>query len=460
MVELENLITNVNFCFIAEPPDIRNWFPSYRYESFVLDTYEFKENNRFDVLVVTPFRLDPPHIRNCFSSYVYESPVLNTLDDFKESVTKESECAKEGFAFEGSKRKREDNYESRNSWNSNEVDTGGGLCSNGLVNCENSFEDTRVNKPSNEVPHPSESPSALSEPPDIRNWFSSYVYESPGSNGFVDKEADCEDLVNQHNNNEKERNLRKFGQTRITDESIIDEKGMRALVNGNSSARDNLCCERRQSLEDKIFPSHRVSSTNDIEKASLNDDCPPYKPQQKQNFLQEALLVTCQRNTNSSANARPFQTKLNLMKDLAENLKTEAEKGVDEHLGSPTTSQKFVQVAGDLIKKSTCENNNKENEGKEVLDSGSVTTKNRWITNEENSLHKPLKILSECSRNKRITSDCGNNAIERKVLSERTNLERIDATEITGKWRCPQKTKPNIGPPLKQLRLERWVHRL
>ncbi|XP_021639107.2 uncharacterized protein LOC110634428 isoform X3 [Hevea brasiliensis] len=426
---------------------------------------------------------DPPHIRNCFSSYVYESPVLNTLDDFKESVTKQSECAKEGFAFEGSKRKREDNYESRNSWNSNEVDTGGGLCSNGLVNCENSFEDTRVNKPSNEIPHPSESPSALSEPPDIRNWFSSYVYESPGSNGFVDKEADCEDLVNQHNNNEKERNLRKFGQTRITDESIIDEKvfskgfffrslrgdeqenqslnkGMRALVNGNSSARDNLCCERRQSLEDEIFPSHRVSSTNDLEKASLNDDCPPYKPQQKQNFLQEALLVTCQRNTNSSTNARPFQTKLNLMKDLAENLKTEAEKRVDEHLGSPTTSQKFVQVAVDLIKKSTCENNNKENEGKEVLDSGFVTTKNRWIPNEENSLHKPLKILSECSRNKRITSDCGNNAIERKVLSERTNLERIDATEITGKWRCPQKTKPNIGPPLKQLRLERWVHRL
>lgn len=28
------------YWFLAEPPDIRNWFPSYQYESFVWDTYD------------------------------------------------------------------------------------------------------------------------------------------------------------------------------------------------------------------------------------------------------------------------------------------------------------------------------------------------------------------------------------------------------------------------------------
>lgn len=33
------------------------------------------------------------------------------------------------------------------------------------------------------------------------------------------------------------------------------------------------------------------------------------------------------------------------------------------------------------------------------------------------------------------------------------------APEIPGKWRCPRRSKPYMGPQLKQLRLERWVHR-
>lgn len=232
---------------------------------------------------------------------------------------------------------------------------------------------------------------------------------------------------------------------------------MRTPVHENSSTQDNLFCESSQRLEDKIFPNHPRCSTNDLEKVSSNDDCTPHKLQQKHNFVQEPLLVTCQK-TNSCKNDMTSPTKLSLMKDLTENLKTKAEMGVD--LASPTTNGNFTQVAGDLIRKSTGENKNKENEGKEVVESGFVTTKNRWIPNDENSLHKPQKNISECSRNKRITSDCGNNTTKRKVLSERTNLERSNAVEITGKWLCPLKTKPNIGPPLKQLRLERWVHRL
>lgn len=33
--------------FVAEPPDITNWFPSYKYESFVLDTYDGVGGSQF-----------------------------------------------------------------------------------------------------------------------------------------------------------------------------------------------------------------------------------------------------------------------------------------------------------------------------------------------------------------------------------------------------------------------------
>lgn len=48
---------------------------------------------------------------------------------------------------------------------------------------------------------------------------------------------------------------------------------------------------------------------------------------------------------------------------------------------------------------------------------------------------------------------------KRKALEEVTNIQKCNGMEVTGKWLCPQKGKPKVGPVLKQLRLERWVHR-
>lgn len=189
-----------------------------------------------------------------------------------------------------------------------------------------------------------------------------------------------------------------------------------------------MCSGRGQNLENETFTDHHISSTKNHEKASLNHQGPSCEQQQKQNFREETDLISCKSNMIS-------QTEAGLL--------------------SP--------VAGNLMRNSTCGNRGKENEGKENLGNGFVTTKkNRVRSNDENSLQKPQKILSECSRNKKEASSDGNDVIKRKVLSERTNLEseHFDAIGLTGKWRCPQKSKPHTGPPLKQLRLERWVHRL
>nr|GMC51258.1 Dentin sialoprotein [Ipomoea batatas] len=51
----------------------------------------------------------------------------------------------------------------------------------------------------------------------------------------------------------------------------------------------------------------------------------------------------------------------------------------------------------------------------------------------------------------------------RRVLLDTTNIQQSqppDGSQITGKWRCPQKRKPHLGPPLKQLRLEQWIRRI
>ncbi|XP_015582806.1 uncharacterized protein LOC8277463 isoform X1 [Ricinus communis] len=502
----EMLNSSYSLSLPSEPPDIGNWFPSYKYESFVLDTYDdafggsaFKESDcdggdgcvvdgeknikregnlgeckrngnsddkqeeqdlNPDSVHSLSHLSEPPHIRNWFSSYVYESPELDTLDDLKLSVTKECEYEK-GMASEENNGTREYNlHESRNSWNSNGAVAGGVA-----IKCANSIEDTSSNKTSSQIPDSSHSSPILLEPPDIRNWYFSYVHESPETNECVGKETERgeDGLVNHHE--AKGRNLCKFGQSRNTDEVIIDEevgpngflkfdnsirdelenqslnKGNKAPGSPSSSNWDNLCCERGQNLEYKICTNHHSSSIKDPEKENLNHEDPPCRQQQKQNFLQEADVVSCNGDTDSSNNSRISPTRL--------------------FSGTAQREDVLLTVAGDSMRKPTCGSNDKENVRKKVENGFVTTKKHRVRPNDENSFPKPQKVLSECSRKKRETSSDGNDAMERKVLWERTNLEveHIDAIEVTGKWRCPQKSKPNTGPPLKQLRLERWVHR-
>lgn len=70
--------------------------------------------------------------------------------------------------------------------------------------------------------------------------------------------------------------------------------------------------------------------------------------------------------------------------------------------------------------------------------------------NDENSMRMPNNFEPRCR----------NDALVRSVFLDRTNSQHTSKLEITGKWLCPQKRKPNYGPPLKQLRLEQWVRQL
>ncbi|WCJ25811.1 hypothetical protein M5689_007670 [Euphorbia peplus] len=433
----------------SEPPDIRNWFPSYKYESFVLDTYDplggsmFKESYlEGDSLAVIrdvngekeenlgridddnheeqpfirmpdptcsslPVLSEPPHIKNWYSSYVYESSVLNTGEDLEGSLSKnESECEKV-LAFEESRRKSEGSF---GDFHKNNVD--GDLWPNKLVKCTSSY----ANKPSSENPDSSQTPSTLSEPPEIANWFSSYVYKSPESCGFADEETEGEEdcILNQHEG-EKELNSSEFGQTSITNEAFIDEK-----VNSNGVLR---------------FKSSR--DDEEQEHPSLN--------RQKQNSLLKDDVVSCK------SKDRPPKRKLILKKDLSENSETKAQAEVN-----------LAPLNSGVLKEKICTISGKENKENEVPKNGFITPKNQARLNNENSLYKPNFGLQKCSqKDGRSSSNSGNEALKRRVLSERTNMEQAaEAIGVTGKWQCPQNRKPKLGPPLKQLRLERWITKL
>lgn len=105
--------------------------------------------------------------------------------------------------------------------------------------------------------------------------------------------------------------------------------------------------------------------------------------------------------------------------------------------------------AVNISKTSGCDDSKSlESEGKD----GFVTTRNNSSSftriNNENFLRSKRRV------------PLGGGGVERKVLAETTNFQYSDAMEVAGKWRCPQKSKPNLGPPLKQLRLEQWIHRM
>lgn len=103
-----------------------------------------------------------------------------------------------------------------------------------------------------------------------------------------------------------------------------------------------------------------------------------------------------------------------------------------------------------------------ENERADTNSDGFVRVKSKVSrrSNDENDSRRPWSVLKECSSSKeRASCMAAQDGIKRRPLSETTNFHGcLDAPGSAGKWKCPQKSKPNLGPPMKQLRLEKWVH--
>ncbi|KAK3434644.1 hypothetical protein EUGRSUZ_D02116 [Eucalyptus grandis] len=274
----------------------------------------------------------------------------------------------------------------------------------------------------------------LSEPPDITNWFSSYVYESPELSTFpgspVEDNGDVkDDLILKNVIGEKEDNQHNLSGKRIAGGTGINERLNSVL---GSSSHEDLEHEYQHTLDEvgstskgdrhllPQIPCPKITDGRMEFKALLNNDWDCKNKRPKQLHSEEAILFHSNINENSS------------------------------------------NVNQTSTRRSTHGGHDKENNRRDNDSTSFVSIRRKEATSASDELTRPRRALHQCSHAKgNVLSAAIEDEAKMKPLSEITNFQSsFDVQESAGKWKCPQKRKPILGPPMKQLRLERWINRI
>ncbi|KAJ0970687.1 hypothetical protein J5N97_018646 [Dioscorea zingiberensis] len=275
--------------------------------------------------------------------------------------------------------------------------------------------------------------SLPSQPLDVKNWFSSYEYESPECSGLPDylgsyllPEEDGE-IDTQENPLDSSPDSTKF----------ID-------LRGDYEGKDSV-------FDSEINIDLSRTSGNLVE----DDD---FKAKRKISSLISKEEVSEPRLENKH-DGDGFHS-------------TRAEK--DRRSIDENSSEELVSVVNEEGLNQICKSNEhskckesihvKSNvaDDENAATNGFISTKNRrnsWI--EGGACHSKVASTMNC-KNKEIQTNVLAKSGKRSVLVDRTNIlgEADTVLEIAGKWQCTRKNKPYMGPPLKQLRMEQWFHRV
>ncbi|KAJ1406264.1 hypothetical protein SESBI_25183 [Sesbania bispinosa] len=336
---------------------------------------------------------EPPNVGNWFSTYEYQSPDPNSNFSLEEG-------------------EKEANFERIKAPDGVVVREKLMQCNETCVKDDN-HEDLCLTKNMDSF---SSSP-LFSEPPDIRNWFSSYVYESSVSDTIspskdeVSEEIKCGDerFDFEVMNGGRSENVHPKG---CAEHNSSSDKTMKG--DGSSELKKNLNTANTCHLEKILQQS--------VQYRTLQCNLGPTKYEETLSLNQGSL------GCNQEAHLMPLGTNKSAIR--------------------PPKLQE-VQIVQQIRKMMV------------LLEQGGIYSSTG--ANDENSWKKPEKISLQCSTNTRTAPLACEQRVavtKRKALTEATNLQQSNAMEITGKWQCPQKRKLNTGPALKQLRLERWVHRV
>ncbi|XP_018727858.2 uncharacterized protein LOC104441948 isoform X2 [Eucalyptus grandis] len=402
---------------------------------------------------------EPPDVGEWFSSYVYESPELSECS--REFVSGESECKKEG-PFTGESKKEHGN--SGEVTRVKDGDAAGALevpHANGLVcNGGGSFiNHDRDNQTPTKIADSMTPSLPLSEPPDITNWFSSYVYESPELSTFpgspVEDNGDVkDDLILKNVIGEKEDNQHNLSGKRIAGGTGINERLNSVL---GSSSHEDLEHEYQHTLDE--IPCPKITDGRMEFKALLNNDWDCKNKRPKQLHSEEAILFHSNINENSSNGKRKACRELIGRFEEGSGLKAQnrevAHTLLDGDLGLSPVNQTSTR-------RSTHGGHDKENNRRDNDSTSFVSIRRKEATSASDELTRPRRALHQCSHAKgNVLSAAIEDEAKMKPLSEITNFQSsFDVQESAGKWKCPQKRKPILGPPMKQLRLERWINRI
>ncbi|XP_042504198.1 uncharacterized protein LOC122081235 [Macadamia integrifolia] len=300
-----------------------------------------------------------------------------------------------------------------------------------------------------EIPDSSYSLSLPSEPPDLRNWFSSYAYESPELNtgdGFSPGESQSKGFSLEEILRIKKEDLGQFKISSVRDFSIVD---------GRNSLNELVGCQRfldedNQEKENQGFDkeNHLVDSKeNPICRNGCSDESLEGKQEQSHDFIP---LKDDEKSYLNCRNALPEPDAI------------EDDDALERRIATTQVDRTSPASGASSITKSIRSSDDKENEGKVFsIDGGFISTrKNRIIRETDGIFSGRNRVIEENSRNESMISNGEKVGVVRNALSERTNIQWEPVAEIAGKWRYPRRNKPDLGPPLKQLRLEQWVHRV
>ncbi|XP_048326201.2 uncharacterized protein LOC107412926 isoform X1 [Ziziphus jujuba] len=471
---------------LAFPSGLSFFSPNgYCFPTNQIKTIEFLSNFIIFYLLfwVLP---EPPELRIWFSSYEYESPALGSINNFGEPVLEESEIEKDKSVKNEGAREEEENLDGfREIGKREKVLVGEKLNSNRFIECSSSFDDDEgENQSSDKDKDCSYSPLPLSEPTDIRNWFSSYVYESPAldtNDGLMDSvylqsKSKKDELVVEESNKDKSEKFWEFKGSGISDEKVVGESGLQScddfrgyskqkkLPSMKAGSRFGVETENlfdqsgihiesmfKQSSKHKVPQNQGTDSANNITIPSLGEEGSNSMP----NPFHEIGSMPLNIQNSCSKASKELSNRIKSIQENSQlNCQTKAASCLSRGSGS-----KSVLDNGASVRKFTHGCNGKENTGKEISKDGFVSTrKGRYSSsNDENC----LKVSKENGDGTTMPLAGDKHPhVKRKALSERTNLQPSSGVETIGKWKCPQRNKPILGPPLKQLRLERWVHRV
>ncbi|KAI4372428.1 hypothetical protein MLD38_010661 [Melastoma candidum] len=439
---------------------------------------------------------EPPDVRNWFSSYVYESPVLGSEEDFGDPLLNESEISNLRRVFGNGRReavgvphkfdesenvdkldgdeKRASDFgscygasgrngngeesltEAPDSLQSNlpasdsdaieeksSVGTrpGGELPSNhvktdGLPENHNLDKD----KQCREFAGYSSSSSLLSEPPHISNWFSSYVYESPELDSLEDFGcSDAKDdllireIINSKAETPSELNQKKTNAVACTTPDLIPP---------------TIQSPREVNHEMKVNKNLPFDAVAGVVVTKVKSECIAVAPDSNRQAKKEMISSKgCGSRLSPEKEISRYAAKSRYKRDHINFDDTVSHvSGRDNQILCPG-DQASGRTRDDIISR-----NGKENLEPCSSNSGFVSIRKKAA---------PALCLGPGSKpQEAVVNQCLN--VKRTPLAETTNLPRRqeDAVEYAGKWKCPQKSKPLVGPPMKQLRLERWVYKV
>lgn len=219
------------------------------------------------------------------------------------------------------------------------------------------------------------------------------------------------------------------------------------------SDKSSICLEStvKQCSNYEALQNHGIDSAKEIELSSLDQE----DPRLTLKFSHDIGIVPLNMQGRTSRGDRKLSEKSMCKMENVEDSKAKGHKEADGRL-SPGSNWKSVLV-NESTRKSIRGCKDKENDGQEISKDGFVTTRKGRFSKE--NAENRQEIPKETGKWKVSQPGGGDSVVQRKVLTERTNCHLSGAAEITGKWQCPQKRKPNLGPPMKQLRLERWIQR-